>query len=262
MKKLGLIFIFVACLLFGTGMVAMAQTGLSFDLGYQELSNDLSIHAPSLGGINTDLDSPCNMYTAGVGYDFNDNLSVKGTYSWGTTDISGIGVKPCRCMSFNADDQDNTIWTIEGQYKFPVAKKLKIAAIVGYADYKTTTTGTLGSNWNPQQYSMDIKQNFNGYYLGAAVIYNPTSQSELGLSFRQMINPSGSVELCANGDKVCKEDMQDLKNSVIDVYAQTHLSKNWSATAGYTVISTDYSISGSDVSCDTKGLYLKFKYQF
>ena len=42
-------------------------------------------------------------------------------------------------------DQDNTIWRVEGSYKWPVSKRVKLGAVLGYVDYDITSTLTIES---------------------------------------------------------------------------------------------------------------------
>ncbi len=262
MKKLNLIFVTVLCLIFGITAVVSAQ-GFYVGLGYEDLSNDLTIKVPDLANLKIDLNTPCKLYTADLGYEFNQNYTIEANYSWGTTDLAGLKINPYPGETIEADlDEDNSIFSVEGRGKFQVAKSFYLTGIIGYAEYKTTASGTLDLSWVSSDYSADIKQTIKGAYLGAGVSYQPIDRLELGATYRQMIDPSGSLRLDLNDAKYDSTHLHDLDYSALEIYTKVNINQNWTAIAQYTKAMTDYSVSGADVSCDTSGLTVKCQYKF
>lgn len=283
MKKFTIVLVLAFGLLLGVGMVSMADSGFHFALGYEETHNDLSISIPDVGPFQTidvDLSSPCKMWIAELGYDFNESFSLTGSYSWGTTDLAGVDLQ-----SYGSDyidvslDQENSIFKVEGMYKFPINSSFSFGAIVGYADYDTTTTGeidfsgTADSDDSEQNfdgtYTGELEQDFDGAYIGGLITYAVNDCVELGAAYRWMLSPDGELTgTISDGiDSASGSvDMDDLSASVLDIYAKAAINDNWGAKVGYTYTNTDYTIDILDREVDfsntNSGLYAMVEYKF
>ena len=85
MKKLTLIMVFALSLLVCVPFAAMAEVGFHVGLGYNQLSNELTIGVP--GNDFLEINTPVKMYTLDLGYNFSERLAIDAQYSWGTTDL-------------------------------------------------------------------------------------------------------------------------------------------------------------------------------
>ena len=197
MKKLTLIMVFALSLLVCVPFAVMAEVGFHIGLGYNQLSNELTIGVPSHDLV--EINTPVKMFTLDLGYNFSERLAVDAQYSWGTTDLVGI------CNDEVTIDQDNTIWRVEGSYKWPVSKKVKLGAVLGYADYDTTTALSCDDD------SIGLGQNFSGAYIGPVLTYNPNDKFEFGIAYRWMINPDGELEATIDDHPICSTELEDLE---------------------------------------------------
>jgi opacity protein-like surface antigen len=259
----------------------MAEPGFYVGLGYDELNNGLEADYNVNSGphAKVEINSPCKMYTLSLGYIFNDNLAINGKFSNGNTDFAKLSGGSEDFELSGSVDQDNRLWQIEGVYQWFITDNLKIGGIAGYQNSENTINGkfaydNFGSSISG---SGKIAQKFHGPSIGALVTYNPTEQLELGVSYRQLINPDGRLDASGNmayyygegsiSDSAKKSfDADDLKASIIEIYGKTAISENWSAKVGYTYSKTEYSLtlneSDIDVTNTTKGLWARVEYKF
>lgn len=273
MKKVCLALILVICLVLGSAMVAVADSGFHFGLGYEEDNNTVTLD-PTLSiplDLTLDVSMPCTMYTVDLGYDFNDNVGIEGMYSWGSTDVIKVngGLGP---IGFSLPvTMDKYVWRIEGVYKFPVGDGFKIGGIIGYLDSDSKLKAKLNATGIPVL-DADVKQEYEGVYLGILGTFNPSESFELGASFRYLISPSGkaSISWAENGlGEGYSVSMNDFTAYILEIYGKAALTPNWSAQAGYTYTYADYSLSipntlvtGMDVTNKTSGLWVKMTYKF
>ena len=189
MRKLTLIMVVVLSLVISIPLAVMAEVGFHVGLGYNSLSNELSLETEDF---QASLNTPVKMYTLDLGYDFSDKFAINAQYSWGTSDVA----------SFETDyfggtiEKENTNWRVEGSYKVPVGKKVKLGLVAGYANYETTGTLTGYLYYDDEEclFSGSLKQSLDGAYIGPTLIYTPNDKFEFGAIYRWMIDPDGKLE--------------------------------------------------------------------
>jgi hypothetical protein len=87
--------------------------------------------------------------------------------------------------------QENELWQIEGVYQWNISEKVKIGGMIGYQDSENTIKGKIAltntDSTNSISGSDKITQKFDGPFIGALIIYNPTDKFELRASYHRHI---------------------------------------------------------------------------
>lgn len=260
MRKIVLSVVLLLCLVFSAAMVVMAEPGFHIGAGYEEINNTISV---DIGDMGLDISTPAKMYTVDLGYDFDDNFAINGKFSWGSSDIVKVDLGSMEIPI----TQDNQYWQVEAVYKVPVSDNFKIGGIIGYANSQTTFNGDI-NGIDPWYASGELKQSFDGAYIGALFTIAPTSNFEVGAAYRYLLGPtgdldvSGSYSFCHSGSFAGTHSLDDLHVSTLEVYGKLAIDKNWSAKAGYTYSWVDYTIDSFDVDNRTGSLWAKVEYKF
>lgn len=251
MRKFVLISAIIFCLLLTGSVAALAESGLRLGLGYEDLTNELTLSSPD-GKL--EVNSSCPMLFVEAGYDFGTAFAIDAKYGKCVEDQTLVALDSSILGVEAANDTDTDVFSIEASLKKQLGS-FSLKGIIGYleSDFDRNLSGRLLSNSG----AIDLERSVSGGYLGGEVSYAPNDQFAIGAAYRWMVDPD--LELQVAGSEL---DVSDPYSSQLEVFLQTALTEKVSLKAGYSVSWVEYDLSEVNVENITEGLSLKLQYRF